>query len=86
MTAAAESACRAADGGGLAIDLDVGAHAHQFLHMHEAILEDVFRDQADAFGLRGEGHVLGLHVGGEAGILLGGDVGGAELAVGADAD
>ena len=31
-----------------------------------------------AFGLRGEGHELGLHVGGEAGVLLGGDVGGLE--------
>ena len=35
-------------------------------------------DLADAFGLGGEGHVLGLHVGGKAGILFGGDVGGVD--------
>ena len=39
-----------------------------------------------AFGLGGEGHVLGLHVGGEAGVFFGGDVGGFEVAIGADAD
>ncbi len=46
--------------------------------MHEAVLEDVFGNERRAFGLGGEGHVLRLHVGGEAGILLGGDVGGFE--------
>ena len=40
---------------------------------------------ADAFGLGGQRHVLRLHVGGEAGVLFGGDVGGAQLAVGAHA-
>ena len=41
---------------------------------------------ADALGLGGQGHVLRLHVGGKAGILLGGDVGGAELSDGAHTD
>ncbi len=55
--------------------------------MHEAILEDVLGDGGGAFGLGGEGHVLGLHVGGEAGVLFGGDVGGLEVAsAGTDAD
>ncbi len=54
--------------------------------MHEAVFEDVFGDGGGAFGLGGEGHVLGLHVGGEAGVLFGGDVGGFERAAGADAD
>ena len=76
----------AADGGGAAADGDVGAHADEFLHVHEAVFEDVFGDGAGAFGLGGEGHVLGLHVGGEAGVLFGGDVGGFEVAAGADAD
>src|SRR5450631_3058200 len=48
----------AAHGGGASIHLDVGAHAHQFLHMHETIFEDVFADLAYTFSLRGEGHVL----------------------------
>ena len=77
---------RAAHGGGASIHLDVGAHADQFLHVHEAILEDVFADLAYAFSLRGKRHVLGLHVGGKAGIFFGGDVGAAERAVGAHAD
>ena len=65
----------AADGGGAAVDGDVGAHAVKLLNVHEAVLEDVFGDGGGAFGLGGEGHVLGLHVGGEAGVLFGGDVG-----------
>ena len=54
--------------------------------MHEAVLKDVFGDDGCAFGLCGERHELGLHVGGEAGVLFRGDVGGLELAAGADAD
>ena len=75
-----------ADGGGAAVDGDVGAHAVEFLDVHEAIFKDVFGDGGGAFGLGGEGHELGLHVGGEAGVLLGGDVGGLEGSAGADAD
>ena len=37
----------AADGGGAAVDLDVRAHADQFLNVHEAVLEDVLGDGAD---------------------------------------
>ena len=54
--------------------------------MHEAVLEDVFGDGGGAIDLCGEGHELGLHVGGEAGELLGGDAGGFERAARADAD
>jgi hypothetical protein len=43
--------------------------------MHKAVFEDVFGDRAGAFGLSGEGHVLCLHVGREARVLFGGDVG-----------
>ena len=43
--------------------------------MHEAVFEDVFRDVRGAIALSEEGHELGLHVGGEAGVLFGGDVG-----------
>ena len=39
-----------------------------------------------AFALGGERHELSLHVGGEAWVLLGGDVGGLEVAAGVDAD
>src|SRR5208283_787954 len=76
----------AADGGGAALHGDGGSHAVEFLDVHEAVLEDVFGDGGCAVGLRGEGHELGLHVGGEAGELLGGDVGGLERAAAADAD
>ena len=86
MTAADSSGLRAADGGGAALHGDVRAHADEFLHVHEAVLEDVFGDGGGAFGLGGEGHELRLHVGGEAGVLFGGDVGGLERAAGADAD
>src|ERR1035441_6065736 len=74
------------DGGSAALHGDVRAHAVEFLHVHEAVLEDVFSDGGGAFGLGGERHVLRLHVGGEAGVLFGGDVGGLERAAAADAD
>ena len=61
----------AAHGGGASFNFDIGAHAHQFLDVHEAILKDVF-GPAGAFGLRGKRHVLRLHVGGEARIFLSG--------------
>src|SRR5579871_2471493 len=51
-------------------DADIGAHARQFLRMHEAILEDRFRDEGDAFGLGHERHELRLKVGREAGMLF----------------
>ncbi len=77
----------AAHGGGAAVDSDVRSHAVEFADVHEAVLEDVFGDGGGAFSLRREGHELGLHVGGEAGVFLGGDVGGLQrAAVRADAD
>jgi len=54
--------------------------------VHEAVFEDVFLDHGDAVRLGGEGQVLGLHIGEAAGVLLGGDVGGDELARAAHAD
>src|SRR5258705_9654960 len=66
----------AADYGAAAVDGDVGAHADHFAGVEVAILKDSFGDDGGPFGLRGEGHVLGLHVGGEAGIFFGGDVDG----------
>src|SRR5712671_7354025 len=66
----------AADYGAAAVDGNVGAHADHFAGMEVAVLEDGFGDGGSSFGLGGEGHVLGLHVGGEAGIFLGGDIGG----------
>ena len=38
--------------------------------MQVPVLKDALRDHRGAFGLGHESHVLGLHVGGEAGILL----------------
>ena len=77
----------AADGSVAALHRDVGPHAVELANVHETIFKDVLGNRGGAFGLGGEGHVLGLHVGGEAGIFLGGDVGGLERSVsGADAD
>src|ERR1700686_254165 len=76
----------AADDGAAAFDLNVGAHAYQFLRMHEAVLKNVFFDDRRAFGLRGERHVLRLHVSGEAGIFFSVHVGGVKRLIAHDAD
>src|SRR3546814_3371154 len=52
----------------------LGAQAHQFLHVHEAVLEDRLVDDADAFGDAVHGHELRLHVGGETRMRRGDDV------------
>ena len=62
-----------------ALQPDVGAHARQFLGVHEAVFEDRFGDDGDPLGLRHQRHVLRLQIGGEAGMLLGGDVDAAQL-------
>jgi len=54
--------------------------------MHKAIFKNILCHRAGTFGLGGEGHVLGLHIGGEARVLFRGHVGSLELAAGADAD
>ena len=54
--------------------------------MHEAVFEDVFRDERGAFALGGEGHVLRLHVGREAGVFFGRDVDSFEVAFAANAE
>src|ERR1035438_1717067 len=43
-----------------AFNLNVRAHADEFLGVHEAVLENVFRNDRRAFGLRGERHELCL--------------------------
>ena len=48
--------------------------------MHEAVFEDGLGDDGDAVGLRHDGHVLGLQVCGETGVLFGGHIDGAESA------
>ena len=54
--------------------------------MHESVLENILGDDGCAFGLREQGHELRLAVGGEAGMLFGGHVGGGERVVAHDAD
>src|SRR5258708_21027479 len=66
----------AADYGAAAVNGNVGTHADHFAGMEVGVLKNGFGDDGSSFGLGGEGHVLGLHVGGEAGIFFGGDVGG----------
>src|SRR3546814_4774289 len=58
----------------VAVDVELGAQAHQFLHVHEAVLEDRLVDDADAFGDAVHGHELRLHVGGETRMRRGDDV------------
>ena len=64
---------------------DICAHAHHFARVHEAVFEDRFADVRDAVRLSGQSHELRLHVRGEAGIFLGGDIRGNEFLCGADA-
>ena len=70
---------------GISVNRDVRAHAHHFAGVQVAVLEDRFADVRYAVRLRGERHELRLHVGGEAGIFLGGHVGGDQLFRGAHA-
>ena len=51
--------------------VDVGTHANQLGHMHEAVLEDRLGDHRGALGDAHQRHHLGLHVGGKAGVGLG---------------
>src|SRR5579863_1708543 len=76
----------AADDGAATFDFYVGSHADQFLSVHETVFENIFGDDRRAFGLREQGHELGLAVGGEAGMLFGGHIGGGERIVAHDAD
>ena len=77
---------RTRDDGQIAVDGDIRAHARHFAGVQIAIFENGFADVRYAFGLCGERHELRLHVRGEAGIFLGGDVGGDELLRGAHAE
>ena len=52
---------------------DVGAHALELGDVHEALREDGFGDDADAVALAKQRAHLRLHVGGKAGIRLGGE-------------
>ncbi len=62
--------CRPGDGRQIAIDYDVGAHAHHFAGVKIAIFENGFAHARDAVRLRGQRHELSLHVGGEAADIL----------------
>jgi len=64
-----------ANDGAAALYLDVGAHAAQLMRVHEAVLKDVFRNDGSPLGLRGQGHILRLHVGREAGKFFCTDIG-----------
>src|SRR5215831_10531315 len=67
-------ACDAFHYGGIALDLDVRAEALQLLHVHEAVLEYRFRDDAGAARDGVERHELRLHVGRKRRIGRGADV------------
>ena len=69
----------------MTVDGDVSTHASHFAGVQETIFENSFGDSRSALGLRGQSHVLRLHVCGEAGIFLGGDVGGDEFVAVVDA-
>src|ERR1700761_1217731 len=62
------------------IHLDVRPHAGELLDMHEAVLKYVLHYDGRSIRLRGQSHVLRLHIRGEAGILLGGDIRAAQIA------
>ena len=66
----AGEALDAFDGGGIAVELDVGAEPRQFLHVHEAVLEDCLADHAGAAGRGHQRHKLRLQVGRESGERL----------------
>ena len=70
----------AADDGRGAMGVDAGTHAVEFRDVHEAVFENGFGDHRGAFGDRHQGHELGLHVGGKAGIGFGFDIGAAQVA------
>lgn len=53
--------------GMMALDTNVGTHAHQLRGKHKAILEDVLGNNGTAVGESGEHHNLRLHVRREAG-------------------
>ena len=52
--------------GGIALQLEIGAHALQFMHVHKAILEHRLGDRPGAFRDTVHGRKLGLHIGREA--------------------
>ncbi len=70
----------------LTFEANVGAHAHQFLSMHEAVLEDGFRHERDTAGLCHQGHVLSLKIGGETRVFFGRHIDRVERAAGLDVD
>ena len=75
---ATRPAVDAVDDGVVPLDHDVGAHAGELAGEHEAVLEDVLRDDATALGQGEKAHGLGLHVSGEAGERQGLHIGGAQ--------
>ena len=70
----------------VAVEPDVRSQPRQFLHMHEAVLEDGLADPGAALGDAVDGHELRLHVGREGGVLAGAEAHGARAALGLHAD
>ena len=78
MTAADCSGRPAADGRGAAADGDVRSHTDSVRRTCMKRFSKMFSvTELGAVRLSKQGHELGLHVGGKAGVLFGGDVGGA---------
>ena len=67
----ARQAWHALDHGHLAIDLNLGAQAHQFVDVHEAVFKNRFGHRGRALRNAVERHELRLHVGGETGVFGG---------------
>ena len=70
------------DNGGLALHVDVGAHAAKLVHVAEAVFVDLVGEEAGALCETETACDLGLHVGGVAGVGESGNVGGAEALFG----
>ena len=64
----------------------LGTHAFHFGDVHEALGEDGFGDGAGVGDDAGEGAELGLHVGGETGVGMGGEGEAFGVGVGVDGD
>ena len=54
----------------MSVDIDVCAKAQELLNVHVAIFKNRLYDDRGALSNRIEGHELGLHVRGKAGVLV----------------
>ena len=74
------------DDGGGSFEGDLGSHAVEFRDVHEALWEDGFGDDADAWDGGVEGRELSLHIGGEARVGFRADFGTAWVVGAGDCD